>query len=106
MLMFQQIHNVSLIAKIFHQWRLLSLMSRPKVLRKLSPMAKTQLICCGCETGFITKEKLTKMMKSTGKNPKAEVWEVLIDVDVDGNGGIYILKPFSYNEDQSTNLDK
>ncbi|KAJ0265136.1 hypothetical protein HA466_0014810 [Hirschfeldia incana] len=56
--------------------------------------------------GFITKEKLTKMMKSTGKNPKAEVWEVLIDVDVDGNGGIYILKPFSYNEDQSTNLDK
>ncbi|KAJ0251467.1 hypothetical protein HA466_0124180 [Hirschfeldia incana] len=30
------------------------------------------------------------MMKSTGKNPKADVWEVLIDVDVDGNGGIYI----------------
>lgn len=30
------------------------------------------------------------MMKSTGKNPKVEFWEVLIDVDVDGNGGIYI----------------
>ncbi|KAJ4906215.1 hypothetical protein Rs2_09873 [Raphanus sativus] len=58
-------------------------MSRPRVLRSLLFINKDSV-------GFITKEKLKKMMKSTGKNPKVEFWEVLIDVDIDGNGGIYI----------------
>lgn len=42
-----------------------------------------------CETGFITKEKLTKVMKSMGKNPKAEqLQQMMSDVDIFGNGGI------------------
>ncbi|XP_010515631.1 PREDICTED: calmodulin-like protein 9 [Camelina sativa] len=39
--------------------------------------------------GFITKEKLTKVMKSMGKNPKAEqLQQMMSDVDIFGNGGI------------------
>ncbi|KAJ4875554.1 EF-hand domain pair protein [Raphanus sativus] len=40
--------------------------------------------------GFITKEKLKKVMKSMGRNPKAE-WEMMIFIYVDGNGDIYII---------------
>ncbi|KAL0728811.1 hypothetical protein Bca4012_024904 [Brassica carinata] len=81
---FQQIHNVSPIAKSFHQWRLLSPMTRPRVLGSLLFIDKDSV-------GFITKEELKKMMKSTWKSLKAGFWEVLIDVDVGGNGGIYIV---------------
>lgn len=30
-------------------------------------------------------------MKSMGKNPRGELWEIMIDVNVDGNLGIYIM---------------
>uniref|UniRef100_M4EXD0 EF-hand domain-containing protein n=3 Tax=Brassica campestris TaxID=3711 RepID=M4EXD0_BRACM len=42
-----------------------------------------------CNTGFITKEKLTKVMKSMGKSPNEEqLQEMMSHVDIFGNGGI------------------
>ncbi|KAL0755822.1 hypothetical protein Bca101_093490 [Brassica carinata] len=47
--------------------------------------------------GFITKEKLTKVMKSMGKNPKAkQLQEMMSDVDIFGDDGIVTFDDFLY----------
>lgn len=47
------------------------------------------LYMVACNTGFITKEKLTKVMKSMGKSPNEEqLQEMMSHVDIFGNGGI------------------
>lgn len=52
--------------------------------------------------GVITKEKLTIVMKSMGKNPKAEqLQEMMSDVDIFGNGGI-TFEDFLYIMAQNT----
>ncbi|CAN8268168.1 unnamed protein product [Cochlearia groenlandica] len=61
--------------------------------------------------GFITKEKLTKVMKLMGKNPKAEqLQEMMSDVDIFGSNGItfddflYIMAQNSSQESSSDEL--
>ncbi|CAD5325543.1 unnamed protein product [Arabidopsis thaliana] len=45
--------------------------------------------------GFITKEKLTKVMKSMGKNPKAEqLQQMMSDVDIFGNASDELIEVF------------
>ncbi|WZZ81445.1 hypothetical protein YC2023_102017 [Brassica napus] len=54
--------------------------------------------------GFITKEKLTKVMKSMGKNPKAkQLQEMMSDVDIFGDDGIITFDDFLYIIVRKTN---
>ncbi|CAN7060553.1 unnamed protein product [Brassica oleracea var. botrytis] len=54
--------------------------------------------------GFITKEKLTKVMKSLGKNPKAkQLQEMMSDVDIFGDDGIITFDDFLYIIVRKTN---
>lgn len=53
--------------------------------------------------GFITKEKITKVMKSMGKNPKAkQLQEMMSDVDIFGDDGIITFDDFLYIMVQNT----
>ncbi|CAF2111166.1 unnamed protein product [Brassica napus] len=56
--------------------------------------------------GFITKEKITKVMKSMGKNPKAkQLQEMMSDVDIFGDDGIITFDDFLYIMVQNTSQE-